>query len=635
MPLQKLQFRPGINREVTNYTNEGGWYDCDKVRFVKGFPEKIGGWVRYSSRSFLGDAGALHQWRTLIGERLMGIGTGQKYYIEEGEGVYDVTPIRRTTSAGQVTFSASEGEHQITVIDFGHGVSANDFVTFEGSVGLGGNITAGVLNQEYQIADVVNENQYIIEAREADTTIESITVDGELVPTYVTATASDTGNGGSGVVGAYQINTTPDIVVTGTGWGAGTWGRNTWGSSTSISIVTASLRQWSHDNFGEDLIINPRDGGIFYWDRSASISGGFERAVRLSELPGSSDVPTVAKGVVVSDRDRHVIAFGCDSEANPRVQDPMLIRFSDRENIANWTSTALNSAGELRIDSGSEIIMGVETRQQVLVFTDVSLYAMQYLGPPFTFGINMISKNISVQGPQCSVAVDDMVLWMGKEEFYMYNGTVQRIPCAVRSYVFDDFNVQQGAKVVAGLNSAFSEVWWFYPSAISNVNNRYVVYNYAENIWYIGTMTRSGWIDRGVYDNPIAAGLDGYLYEHETGFNDGSVVPAQPIESYIQSSPMDIGDGEQFSLIRRVFPDIVFKNSTNSNPEADVTINVRNISAGSYLRSSTATFLDEEPQQLDFRLRGRQMSIKVSANQIDATWRLGSPRVDLRPDGRR
>jgi hypothetical protein len=260
---------------------------------------------------------------------------------------------------------------------------------------------------------------------------------------------------------------------------------------------------------------------------------------------------------------------------------------------------------------------------------------MQYLGPPFTFGINLISGNITVQGPESAVSVDDMVFWMGQKEFYMYNGTVQRIPCAVRSYVFDDFNQQQGGKVVAGLNSGFSEVWWFYPSADSLANNRYVVYNYAENIWYIGTMARSGWIDRGVYDNPIAAGLDGYLYEHETGFNDGSTSPVQAIESYIQSSPMDIADGEQFSLIRRVFPDIVFKNSTNESPEADVTINVRNISAGSYLRSSTATFFDEEPQQLDFRLRGRQMSIKVSANQIDTTWRLGSPRVDLRPDGRR
>jgi len=635
MPLTKLQFRPGINREVTNYTNEGGWHDCDKVRFVKGYPEKIGGWQRYSSRSFLGDASAMHQWRTLIGEKLMGIGTGQKYYIEEGQGINDITPIRDTTSAGDVTFSATDGEYEIEVSDTLHGSSVNDFVTFSGAASLGGNITADVLNQEYQIVGIIDEDTYVIEARTANTPISSITVDGQLDPTYVTADASDTGDGGASVVGAYQLNTAPDVVVAGAGWGAGTWSRSTWGSPASVATVTATLRHWSHDNFGEDLIINPRDGGIYYWDRSSSTIGSYARAVELSTLSGASDVPTVAKGIIVSDRDRHVIAFGCDSESDPGTQDPMLIRFSDRENVANWTSTALNSAGELRIDSGSEIIMGVETRQQVLVYTDISLYAMQYLGPPFTFGINMISENITVQGPECAVAVDDMVFWMGQEEFYMYNGAVQRIPCSVRSYVFDDFNQRQGGKVVAGLNSAFSEVWWFYPSANSLVNDRYVVFNYAENIWYIGTLMRAGWIDRGVYERPIAAGLDGYLYEHESGFNDGSSVPAVPIESYIQSSPIDIGDGEQFSLIRRVFPDIVFKNSSNPSPEVDVTLNVRNISGGSYLRSATGIYVDNDRQQLDFRLRGRQMSLKVSADQENSTWRLGSPRVDLRPDGRR
>jgi len=635
MPLQKFQFRPGINREVTGYTNEGGWRDCDKVRFVKGFPEKIGGWQRYSNRSFLGDASAMHQWRTLIGEKLMGIGTGQKYYIEEGLGINDITPLRETTAAGDVTFSATDGEFLITVTHSLHGAAVNDFVTFSGAASLGGNITADVLNQEYQIISIIDQNTYTIGAREANTPIPNITDDGALNPTYVTADASDTGDGGASVVGAYQLNTAPDVVVAGAGWGAGVWGRNAWGEPASIATVTATLRHWSHDNFGEDLIINPRDGGIYYWDRSGSTIGNYARAVELDTLPGASDVPTVAKSIIVSDRDRHVIAVGCDSEANPGTQDPMLIRFSDRENIANWTSTALTSAGELRIDSGSEIIMGVETRQQILIFTDISLYAMQFLGPPFTFGINMISENITVQGPECAVAVDDMVFWMGQEEFYMYNGAVERIPCMVRTYVFNDFNQQQGGKVVAGLNSAFSEVWWFYPSANSLVNDRYVVFNYAENLWYIGNLERAGWIDRGVYDRPIAAGLDGYLYEHETGFNDGSTVPPTPIESYIQSSPVDIGDGEQFSLIRRVFPDIVFKDSSNPSPEADVTLNVRNISGGSYLRSATGTYVDNDRQQLDFRLRGRQMSLRISADQEDSTWRLGSPRVDLRVDGKR
>jgi hypothetical protein len=635
MPLTKFQFRPGINREVTNYTNEGGWHDGDKIRFTKGFPEKIGGWVKYSQRSYLGDVSAMHPWRTLIGERLLALGTGQKYYIEEGQGINDVTPLRETTAAGDVTFAATDGSYEITVSDTLHGAAINDFVTFTDAVSLGGNITAGVLNQEYQVVGIVNENSYVIEAREANTSISNITVDGQLDPTYVTANSSDTGNGGSSVVGAYQLNTAPDVVVAGAGWGAGTWSRNSWGSAASVTTVTATLRHWSQDNFGEDLIINPRDGNVYYWDRTASTIGNFQRAVPLSTLSGASDTPTVAKQILVSDRDRHVIAFGCDPITDPGVQDPMLIRFSDQENIANWTPEATNTAGDLRIDSGSEIIAAVETRQQVLVYTDVSLYAMQYLGTPFTFGINLISENITLSGPEALVASDDQVFWMGREEFYVYNGSVQRIPCTVRGYVFDDFNVSQRAKVVAGLNSAHSEVWWFYPSSTSPANNRYVIYNYEENLWYYGDLMRAGWIDRGVYDTPIGAGLDGYLYSHETGFDDGSTTPATPIDSYIQSSPLDIGDGEQFSLIRRVFPDVSFENSSNDSPYVDITLDVRNISGGNYLRSSTASYYDNNREQIDFRLRGRQLSFKLTSHLLGTTWRLGSPRIDIRPDGRR
>lgn len=634
MPLTKLQFRPGINREVTSYTNEGGWQDCDKVRFTKGFPEKIGGWQRFGVGSYLGVTRSLHPWQALDGDRLIGVGTGLKYYIEQGGAFNDVTPIRSTTAAGEVTFSATDGSSTIQVTDIGHGAVPADFVTFSGATGLGGNITADVLNQEQQITAIIDSDTYEFQAREANTPINSITVDGQLVPTPVVANASDTGNGGASVVGAYQINTGLDTVLYGTGWGAGAWGRGAWGSAADINTLSADLRIWSQDNFGEDLIINPRNGGIFYWDRSAS-AGSYLRAVPLSDLAGAADVPTVALSVLVSDRDRHVIAFGCDSESDPGTQDPLLIRFSDQENPAEWTSTVTNTAGELRIGSGSEIVGVFETRQQVLVFTDSSLHAMQFIGPPFTFGINMISENTTLQGPNAGVAVDDMVFWMGRTEFYMYNGAVQRIPCTVRSFVFDDFNFSQGEKVICGLNSAHSEVWWFYPSSGSQSNDRYVAYNYAENLWFIGSLARSAWIDRGALDHPIAAGLDGYLYEHEFGFNDGSVNPDVEIESYIESSPVDIGDGEQFSLIRRLFPDISFRNSTNTSPEADVTLSVRNQSGGSYLRSTTATFVDNDRQQLDFRLRGRQMTIKISANQINSTWRLGSPRVDLRPDGRR
>lgn len=634
MPLTKLQFRPGINREVTSYTNEGGWRDCDKVRFTKGYPEKIGGWQRFGVGSYLGTIRSLHPWQSLDGDRLIGAGTGLKYYVEQGGAFNDITPIRATTGAGDVTFSATDGSSTIEVTDTAHGAVAGDFVTFSGATGLGGNITADVLNQEQRISRIVDTDTYEFEARAASTPISNITVDGQLVPTPVVADFSDTGDGGASVVGAYQINIGLDTVLYGVGWGAGAWGRGTWGSAADINTLTADLRIWSQDNFGEDLIINPRNGGIFYWDRSAS-SGSYQRAVPLSDLAGASSVPTVARSILVSDRDRHVIAFGCDSEGDPGIQDPLLIRFSDQENPAEWASTVTNTAGELRIGSGSEIVGVFETRQQVLVFTDTSLHAMQYLGTPFTFGINLISENTTLQGPNAGVAMDDMVFWMGRTEFYMYNGSVQRIPCMVRTYVFDDFNFLQGEKVSCGINSAHSEVWWFYPSANSQNNDRYVVYNYAENVWHIGSLERSAWIDRGALDHPIAAGLDGYLYEHELGFDDGSTTPASAIESYIQSSPIDLGDGEQFSLIRRVFPDIVFKNSSNPSPEADVTISVRNQSGASYFRSTTATFADNDRQQLDFRLRGRQMSIKISADQINSTWRLGSPRVDLRPDGRR
>jgi hypothetical protein len=635
MPLQKLQFRPGINREVTSYTNEGGWYDCDKVRFTKGFPEKIGGWVKYSDQSLLGVVGSFHQWQTLSFEKLMGTGTTKKYYIEEGTRFNDITPVRATTAAGDVTFSATDGSYLVTVNDVGHGASVGDFVTFTGATGLGGTITADVLNQEYVIVTVNTGDQYIIEARTAGTPISSIVIDGVLTPTYVTANASDTGNGGASAVAAYQIPTSPDVVVSGLGWGAGGWGRNGWGTAADTGVLTGTIRVWSHDNFGEDLIINPRGGGIYYWDRSASSLGSYSRAVALADLPGASNAPTIANGVLVSDRDRHVIALGCDPFDNPGVQDPMLIRFSNQEDAGNWTPTATNTAGSLRIDSGSEIVMGVETRQQVLVYTDVSLYAMQYLGPPFTFGISKISENITVQGAKCAVAADDMVFWMGQSEFYMYNGAVQRIPCSVRSYVFDDFNVTQGAKVVAGLNTAHSEVWWFYPSANSITNDRYVVYNYNENIWYIGSMDRVGWIDRGVFDQPLAASSDSYVYAHETGFDDGSTTPATALTAYVQSSPIDIQDGEQFSLIRRMFPDVTFKNSTAEAPSVDVTLNVRNISNGAYVRSATQTYADNDRRQLNYRLRGRQMSLKIESDDAQMTWRLGSPRVDLRPDGRR
>jgi len=636
MPLTKLQFRPGINRETTSYSNEGGWFDVDKVRFRFGFPEKIGGWAKFTGASFLGSCRAMHPWTALNNSRLIGLGTSVKYYLNQDGGLFnDITPIRETTAAGDVTFAAVDGSSTITVSDTDHGAVSGDFVTFSGAADLGGTITAGVLNQEYNITEIVDSDTYTIEAREAGTSIQEITVDGALAPTSVLANASDVGNGGTAVVGAYQISIGLDTSTFGAGWGVGFWGRGTWGSAAATPIITSTLRIWSHDNFGEDLLINPRNGGIYYWDRTSGLGS---RAVSLDSLAGANATPTLAKQILVADRDRHVIAFGCDPESTPGVQDPLTIRFSTQENLTDWAATATNTAGELRLGSGSEIVTAVETRQQVLVYTDTALYAMQYLGPPFTFGINLVSENITTMSPLSAIAVEDNVFWMGLKEFYVYGGTVQRLPCTVRDYVFSDFNFDQREKVVASTNTAFSEIWWFYPSADSDVNDRYVVYNYMEQAWYYGTLNRTFWMDRSIYDNPIAAGTDNYLYEQETGFDaDGSALTA-----YIESSQIDLGDGEQFAFIRRMIPDITFRNSTALTPTVQMTLKTRNFPGGAYLQSTdkdivkTASVpVEQYTDQVHVRLRGRSFALRVESDETGVGWRLGSPRVDVRPDGRR
>lgn len=639
MPLSKLQFNPGVNREITAYSNEGGWFDIDNVRFQKGYPEKIGGWQKRSSNSFLGTCRALHPWVSLNRDQYVGVGTNLKYYIDEGGFYNDVTPLRLTTSAGAITFAATNGSSELTVTHSSHGAVVNDFVTYSGAASLGGLITADVLNQEYYVTEVVNTNSYKIKARTANTSIYDITYEGSLNPSLVAANGSDTGNGGGSVVGAYQINTGLDIGVSGAGWGTGNWARGEWGSASSDPIVINTLRLWSHDNFGEDLLINVRDGGIYYWDETNGLSN---RAVDITSLAGSDSAPTIAKQVLVSDRDRHVIAFGCDTEANPGVQDPLAIRFSDQESLTDWRTQTTNTAGELRLGSGSEIVTALETRQQILVFTDTTLYSMQFLGPPFTFGVNSLSENITVAGPNAAIAVDDNVYWMGRSEFYVYSGSVQRLPCMVRDFVFSDLNEGQIEKVNAAINTQYSEVWWYYPSSDSEEVNKYVVYNYLEQVWYYGSFGRTAWIDRGIFDFPFAANADGYIYEHEIGFDDGTTNPTTPINAFIQSSPIDIGDGEQFMLVRKMIPDVDFKNSTATLPDVNITLDVKNVPDGTYSNSQTDAFvktqaapLNARTEKLFFRLRGRQMRFKISSDDLGVTWRLGSPRLDIRPDGRR
>lgn len=637
MPLQKLQFKPGINKEVTSYSNEGGWNDCDKVRFRFGFPEKIGGWTKLGSKSFLGTCRALHPWQTLSLEKFMGLGTNEKYYIEEGQVYYDITPLRSTTGAGDVTFARNGTTSTITVTENTHNALAGDFVTFTGAVSLGGNITAAILNQEYEIASVVDANTYTIKARAVDL-VANITINGTYTPTEVNANSSDTGNGGSSTIAKYQISKGLDTGIGGNGWGAGVWdGSQGWGQAATINVAGV-LRLWTHDNFGEDLLLNVRNGGIYYWDKTDGLTN---RAVELNSLTNSDLAPTVATQILVSDRDRHILAFGCDPESNIGTQDPLLIRFSSQESLTDWRTKATNTAGELRLGSGSEIVCATETRQQILVFTDASLYTMQFIGPPFTFGINLISENISIRSSNASIAIEDAVFWMGLNDFYVYAGSVNKLPCTVKDHVFSDFNVVQAEKVFAAANAGFSEVWWFYPSADSDEIDKYVIFNYEQKIWYIGSLSRTAWVDRGVSEFPVAANADGYLYNHETGDDDGTTNPVSAISAHIESSQIDIGDGERFSFITRVIPDITFRDSANGSA-ATLTLKTRNAPGGNYLQTQSSTVtksatvpVEQFTEDARIRLRGRSFALRIESSNTGVGWRLGSPRIDIRPDGRR
>ena len=621
MPLTSLKFRPGINREITSFSNEGGYFDCEKVRFYTPFPEKIGGWVKQSASTYLGTARALHNWLALDGSNFMGVGTHLKYYIEEGGSFTDITPIRKS-STNSITFAATNGSTELVVTDSTHGAVTNDFVTISGAVSLGGNITASILNAEHQITSVVNANSY------------KITVSA-------TANSSDTGNGGSGVDGVYQINVGLDSAVGGNGWGAGGYGGVNadlstfgWGDAAA-SGTTAQLRLWSHDNFGEDLLINPRDGGIFYWDKSDGLGN---KAVLLSSESGASDVPTVAKQIMVSDIDRHIIVFGANT-LGTTTQDPLLIRFGSQESLIDFTPTATNTAGDLRLSSGSTFVQAVETRQQILVFTDRSLFSMRFIGPPFTFGLQELSKSITIISPKSAIAVEDSVFWMGIDTFYIYTGgQTTQLPCTVRDKVFLDFNSSQGDKVFGAVNTQWTEVWWFYPSANSDENDKYVIYNYSNKTWYYGTLSRTAWHDRGIRRFPIAASSS-YLFEHENGNDDdGSAMTAS-----VESSQIDIGDGYNFSFIKQLIPDITFDGSTSTtgNPNATFTLQARSgpgsnydTNSGSTSTRTATTPVEQFTDRIDIRLRGRSFNMKLESTDQGVSWRLGTPRVDVRPDGR-
>lgn len=622
MALKKLAFKPGINREVTRYTNENGWYECDKVRFRQGYPEKIGGWERISVSTFQGICRSLSNWITLGSINLIGVGTHLKFYLEEGGGYNDITPIRATTAAGDVTFAATNGSTTLTVTDSGHGAREGDFVTFSGAVTLGGNITAGVLNAEYQIVTVPDINTYTITAT-------------------ATANASDTGNGGTAVVGAYQIRSGEPYEVPLTGWGGGTWGAGTWGTG---SVSTESIRLWSQSNFGEDLIFGPRGGDIFYWDATNGVN---TRGVYLSSLSGASNVPTKQNFILVSDVSRFVFCFGVNLLASGTF-DPMLIRWSDQEDPTNWTPASTNQAGSIRLSKGTEIVTAKQSRQEILVWTDSSVYSLQYQGAPIVWSTQLVGDNISIASQNAVAFSSGVAFWMGKDKFYAYDGRTQTLPCDVRRFVFNDFNELQYDQVTAGTNEAFHEIWWFYCSQNSQTNDRYVVYNYLEKTWYYGTMARTAWLDSGLRDYPLGASYQYNLVNHEFGTDDNETGTPAAITATITSGQFDIDDGDRFAFVWRVMPDMTFNGSTADSPHATMSLlplansgsgynsptSEGGSNSGTVTRTATVP-IEQFTGQANIRVRGRQMSIKIESDSLGVKWQLGSPRIDLRPDGRR
>jgi len=626
MPLQKFLFKPGINKEGTAYSNEGGWFDSNLVRFRKGLPEKIGGWSKSSSDSFKGTGRGLHAWVALDGTKYLGLGTSWKYYVLEGTSFYDITPIR-SVDENVTTFSATNGSAVITATDTAHGAVVNDFVTISNAVSLGGNITASVLNQEHQITSVPTADTYTFTAS-------------------ATANASDSGNGGSATDAAYQINTGLDVYVPSSGWGAGTWGEGTFGSTTALSFAN-QLRLWSHDNFGEDLIINPRFGGVFYWDESNGLT---TRAVALSDLSGANLTPTKALQVMVSDVDRHVICFGADplntgGTARTGAIDPMFIAWSDQENAAVWEPLSTNTAGSFRLSAGSSIVGASRAKQEILVWTDTSLYSMTFVGQPFTFSLNLVNEGVGLVSPNAIVNSPKGIFWMDKKGFYGYNGAVQEIPCTVQDYVFSNINEIQSYQIFGFVNKAFDEVGWFYCSADATVIDKYVVFNYEENVWTIGTLSRTAWIDEGIFDNPkaVTSSSDvGYVYNHELG-NDNDGSPMTNV--FIESSDFDIDPGgEDFQFISRIIPDIKFTGtgSTGSGGQSvNVVLKRRNFPGESLTTAVTST-CDSATTKIDTRVRGRQAVLRIESDDDGAAgstegvgFRVGAMRLNFRPDGKR
>jgi hypothetical protein len=636
MPLQKLVFRPGVNKENTNYANEEGWYSCDKIRFRSGFPEKIGGWTRNSNNQFLGVCRSLTNWTTLNGTSLIGVGTNSKMYLNKGGAFYDITPIYDTTvnasTATSGPFFASNGSNTVTVVDATYNPEAGDYVIFSGAANLyssGGNVSSTVINTEYQVASVVNATSYTV-----------------TIP--VNANANDTLHGGNVTTITYLLPSGNDVYTIGRGWGAGPWSRGTWSSGYTTGIGS-QLRLWTQDNFGEDYIFAPRGGEIYYWDASAPNAIN-TRAVTLESAANAAAysgeyVPNQTNQIISSAVQRFVIAFGANPYT-PNVAsttfDPLLVRWSDQENPFDWVPSATNQSGEQRLSIGSEIIQAVNTRQEILVFTDAAIYSMQYLGPPYVFGFQLLQDNTSIISPRAAITVNNITYWMGRDKFFMYSGRVETLPSSLRTFVFQNLNFDQSWQIFAASNEQYSEIWWFYPSTGSTVVDSYVVYNYLDRVWYYGTMGRTAWLDSGTQPFAIGADYNGYLLDHEDGVDDVSGPGPVAIDAYIQSSDFDIGDGHNFGFVWRILPDVTFAGSSATNPSCTMVVKPRTNSGSTYgtPNDTTVTRTQQYPVELFTgqvytRIRGRQMAFRIESAGLGTTWQLGAPRIDIRQDGRR
>ena len=615
MPLKKLLLKSGVNRENTRYTSEGGWYECDKIRFRQGTPEKIGGWQRISSTTFQGVCRSLWNWITLGSINYVAVGTNLKYYIENGGAYTDVTPLRDTVVLTN-PFETTSGSPIVTVTDANDGYVDGDFVTYSGASAVGG-LT---LNGEYQITLTTTTNEYTIDAGSA---------------------ASSSATGGGTVTAAYQINVGTAFAIPLTGWGASSWSSGTWGvGETSVE----SIRLWSQSNFGEDLVFGPRGGAIYYWDATSGLTS---RGVELSTLSGASNVPTSQNILEISDINRFVFAFGANEFGSATV-NPMLVRWSDQGSVVDWTPSVTSQAGFLTLSRGTEIIASKQARQEVLVWTDAALYSMQYVGAPVVWSAQLVGENISTASQNCVAYANGVAYWMGKDKFYKYDGRTQPLRCDLRKFIFNDFNTQQYDQVFAGTNESYHEVWWFYCSTDQTNIDRYVVYNYLEDIWYYGTMARTAWLDSGLRGKPLAATYSSNLVNHEEGVDDNETGTTAPIHAYVASAEFDLEDGHQFAFIWRILPDIRFDGSTAGSPSATMTLlplansgsgyNNPLSEGGSNSRTVTRTAVlpvEEYTGQIYTRVRGRQLAMKVESTDEGVTWQLGAPRIDMRPDGRR